>query len=179
MWNTQPKTASSHASYTDAIFDPARLHVLADRMSDTLLKYSQHTPFDAVAGSGNSGVPLAACVSYKLGVPLIAVRKDNEPAAWSQGASGLVYGARYVIIDDLIASGGTIDRIFKSVEDGHENYKKMLELYRNYNADWVKRAADAEGAVPPQCVAIFLYHPGWTDKGDFKGIPILKVSDEL
>jgi len=70
--------------------------------------------YEAVAGSGHSGLPLCGAVSYRLGIPMIAVRKDDErPKGDSYRVNGVLphRPLRYAIIDDFICSGETIERI--------------------------------------------------------------------
>lgn len=65
--------------------------------------------FDAIAWTGNSGAMVAPVVAYLLGKHQLPIRKPGQPSHvsarvdWPSGEVG-----RYIIIDDFIASGGTI-----------------------------------------------------------------------
>lgn len=103
-WNFR-KEGTNHPSFYDAVFDPSSLKKLVSIVAKDLTKLRKTVPFDAIAGSGNSGLPLMGALSLKMGVPMIAVRKpgdkDNRTERW---AGGFVGCDRYIIIDDLVDS---------------------------------------------------------------------------
>jgi orotate phosphoribosyltransferase-like protein len=75
--------------------------------------YKKHK-FDAIAFSGVSGSPLGGAISYALGVPMINVRKKGDPNHSYCNVIGNVNGP-YVIVDDLIETGCTMNRIVKQI----------------------------------------------------------------
>jgi hypothetical protein len=91
--------------------------------------------------TGVSGQSIAWPLSYKLNIPVVVVRKDNEKAH-----SGTIVGqgelGRYVILDDFIAGGSTVRRIIDEIDKQHRGQKEQ---------DWL------ETPTRPECVAIFLY----------------------
>lgn len=99
-----------HPSYTHKIFRPDEFRKLVLKAEKKLLAIHQVTPFEAIAGTGNSAMPLLGALSYKMGVPMIAVRKDGEKRHDDRNVNGRTR-SRYVIVDDLIDSGATVDRI--------------------------------------------------------------------
>lgn len=111
-----------------------------------LKKFRRKVLFDAIAFTGSSGAALAYPISYLLGVPLICVRKsirDNHSGLKLEGA---VSAPKYIIIDDFIESGRTIDKINKAIK--LENKKS-------------------------NCVGIYLYNDGALNPPSFKGIVVI------
>jgi adenine phosphoribosyltransferase len=90
---------------------------------DTFAERYEGRGIDAVVGIESRGFIFSAPVSYRLGVGLVPVRKHGKlPAATHRVEYDLEYGsnkleihrdalkpgARVVIIDDLLATGGTV-----------------------------------------------------------------------
>jgi adenine phosphoribosyltransferase len=103
------------------------LHQVIDTLAD---RYSQRR-IDAVVGVESRGFIFSAPLAYRLGVGLVPVRKAGKlPAATYQIEYALEYGtnkleihrdalpagSRVVIVDDLLATGGTIGAACKLVE---------------------------------------------------------------
>jgi adenine phosphoribosyltransferase len=99
------------------------IQTLADRYRDRMI--------DAVAGVESRGFILSAPLAYELGVGLIPIRKPGKlPAETYQIEYELEYGtnkleihrdafkagARVLLIDDLLATGGTIAAASKLIE---------------------------------------------------------------
>lgn len=120
--------------HTSKVFNPGTFPDLVESVSLRLLRLLDRVRFDAIAGSGNSGLLLLGAVSYRLGVPLIAVRRGVETTHDSRLVNGFFGGYersgddgpkpgswRYLIIDDLIDTGKTMNRIINSihVEEPH------------------------------------------------------------
>ncbi len=94
--------------------------------------------FDAIACCGSSGMMAAAVLSVALGVPVIYVRKANEKSHGSSVEANSVGQSisRYLIVDDFVASGNTLDRIVSGIE----------------------KFADDHRMLRPECVGAFLYN---------------------
>lgn len=88
-------------------------------------------PLDAVAGLDARGFILGGAVAYKLGLPFVAIRKAGKlPGKTLKVAYELEYGAaemevhddaihagsRVLLVDDLLATGGTAEAGIKLVE---------------------------------------------------------------
>ena len=141
-------------SHTEEIFNPRSFKVLVDKTCKAVVKLRRKLKFQCLAATGNSGVLLAGAVSYKLGIPLLIVRKKGDDCHDSLRVNGYRTNGqcRYLIVDDLIASGDTVRRIMKLVDDGHK--------YDMENRSWDTTIHDNE---PPVCAGILLYSSNYND----------------
>lgn len=89
--------------------------------------------FDAIAFSGYSGALFAPIIAYRLNKHVIIVRKDAEESHSSMCVEGFIpQGVRYIIIDDFISTGLTIQNMYEKIKN--------------------------ERVYPPLLQAIFLWH---------------------
>ena len=99
--------------------------------NDKIIEISKNIKFDKVAAIESRGFVFAATLSYKLQKPFILLRKKNKlPAETHSIEFELEYGTatievhkdsiskgeKILIIDDLIATGGTAEAAAKLVE---------------------------------------------------------------
>ena len=99
--------------------------------NDKIIEISKNIAFDKVAAIESRGFVFAATVSYKLQKPFILLRKKNKlPAETHSIEFELEYGKatievhkdsiskgdKVLIIDDLIATGGTAEAAAKLIE---------------------------------------------------------------
>lgn len=79
------------------------------------------TPPEFVAVRGLSGAVIGSLVADRLGLPLVVVRKNCELSPNSHtsnrlaGARDELDGRGYVIVDDFVASGSTVDSIVAGI----------------------------------------------------------------
>ena len=111
-----------------------------------LRQFHRKNSFDAIAFTGTSGAALAYPLSYLLGVPLICVRKSIRDNHFGSKLEGYVTAKKYIIVDDFVQSGKTINGINKSIK--LENKKA-------------------------NCVGIYLYDQPYKINS-FKDIPVIK-----
>ncbi len=98
---------------------------------DDLGEYCVRKEVDVIVGIDARGFLLSAPVAYSLGKPLVPVRKRGklpgktfkEIYALEYGddaveihVDGIAHGGRAVIVDDLLATGGTMSAAAKLVE---------------------------------------------------------------
>jgi len=123
---------------------------------DEMAKLYEKADIDAVAGVESRGFVFAAPLAERLGVPLILIRKKGKLPGNTYGCKyALEYGTaeievhkadikageKILVIDDLIATGGTLKAARNVIEQGGAtvaeffgivglpelNYKKVLE----------------------------------------------------
>jgi adenine phosphoribosyltransferase len=112
---------------TSVLVDPDGLKLAIDEMQQKLAD----TEFDAIVGLESRGFLFGMPIAYNLHKPFILVRKKGKlPRETVQKEYDLEYGSavieihkedlkpgqKVVIIDDLIATGGTIEAAIKLVE---------------------------------------------------------------
>lgn len=112
---------------TPLLKDPAALKYVID----TFTSEFKDAKLDAIVSIESRGFLFAAPVAYKLGLPLVPVRKPGKlPAAHMSVEYSLEYGSsqldihqdalnegdRVAIMDDLLATGGTAHAAAKLVE---------------------------------------------------------------
>jgi adenine/guanine phosphoribosyltransferase-like PRPP-binding protein len=101
--------------HTRVIFDPAHFA----RVVDWAIREVKRGGYDAIAGTGHSGLPLMGAIAYRLGIPFVAVRKyDERPKGDGRMINGVLpyQPLKYAIIDDFVASGETVERIYDQMK---------------------------------------------------------------
>lgn len=83
----------------------------------TKLLKAHDSEFDAIAFRGMSGAMIAPMLAAKLKKNLLMVRKPDQQAHSSRAVEGILAPQRYVIVDDLISSGRTIDSIVEEIKN--------------------------------------------------------------
>lgn len=110
---------------------------------DSLVDLLKDVDFDVVIGTESRGFIFGAPIAYLLGKPLVLVRKKGKlPLETIEQSYDLEYGSatvemhkdsikpgqKAVIVDDLIATGGTIEACAKLVEELGGEVVKMIFL---------------------------------------------------
>jgi orotate phosphoribosyltransferase len=116
-------------TYYSRVFDPQAFPKVVAAFVDKVRELAAHDPsIKAIAACGNSGVPVAAAASCLTGLSLIVVRKANEPLTHSGSrVTGYIGEGRYIIVDDLIDSGGTLRNIDESIRACRDGFPGTLE----------------------------------------------------
>jgi adenine phosphoribosyltransferase len=98
---------------------------------EAMFKLYKDETFDAVAAIESRGFIFAAPFCQKLGLPLLLVRKKGKlpgrtvaqsydleygSATLEMHADDIIPGSRFLIVDDLIATGGTINATRTMIE---------------------------------------------------------------
>ena len=97
---------------TSVIEDPKGLQIAIDDMSAML----DGVDYDVIAGAESRGFIFGAPIAYKNCKGFVLVRKKGKP------------GQKVVLVDDLIATGGTIEAAAKLVEKLGGVVVKMIFL---------------------------------------------------
>ncbi|MCR5746115.1 MAG: adenine phosphoribosyltransferase [Lachnospiraceae bacterium] len=124
---------------TSVLQDADGFHLAIDEMLDIL----KDTEFDVVVGAESRGFIFGAPIAYALHKPLILVRKKGKlpcdtisrdysleygTATLEMHTDSIKKGQKAVIIDDLIATGGTLECIAKLIEELGGEVTKILCL---------------------------------------------------
>ena len=112
---------------TPLLQHPAAFRFAVDQMSERFADAG----FDAIVGIESRGFLFAAPLAYKLGIPLVPARKQGKlPYETNSVSYELEYGTdsievhvdavrpgdRVLIVDDLIATGGTLAATVELIE---------------------------------------------------------------
>ena len=124
---------------TSILQDAEGLHLAIDLMQEKL----KDVEFDVVVGTESRGFIFGAPIAYNLHKPLVLVRKKGKlPCETVEKSYDLEYGSatiemhkdsikpgqKVVIVDDLIATGGTIEAAAKLVEELGGTVVKVIFL---------------------------------------------------
>ncbi|MCF3639135.1 orotate phosphoribosyltransferase [Rhizobium sp. TRM95111] len=108
------KLASGMASpvYIDCrklISYPRIRSAVMDFAAATVLRGAGFEQFDAIAGGETAGIPFAALLADRLGLPMIYVRKKPKGHGRNAQIEGhMPEGARVLVIEDLTTAGGSM-----------------------------------------------------------------------
>lgn len=121
------QTFSSPSGYGWAGTSPASLSTKLNKAALKIGKMYKAGKFQAIAFSGSSGAALAFCVAAKHKIPLIYIRKKNEECHGSpiEFNGSTVEVRQYLIVDDFISSGSTMNYIIDKIRNytkGHKAY---------------------------------------------------------
>jgi adenine phosphoribosyltransferase len=98
---------------------------------DTMVGLYESEKIDGIISIESRGFPLGACFAYNKGVPLVLARKKGKlpgktisqsylleygSATLEIHEADLIPGKRWLIIDDLIATGGTLEAVASMIE---------------------------------------------------------------
>lgn len=80
-----------------------------DFAASTLLRDAGFEQFDCIAGGETAGIPFAALLADRLGLPMIYVRKKPKGHGRNAQIEGdMKDGARVLVIEDLTTAGGSM-----------------------------------------------------------------------
>lgn len=110
-----------------------------------LVRVLKNYEFDAIAFQGISGALFAPVVALALDKTLLAVRKGTSDCHSSRMVEGDYNAKRYVIIDDLVATGTTVSRILEEIHKAIPN----AECIGTLTYMWLTNTTTPESAVEP------------------------------
>ena len=134
-----PKKGIMFRDITSAIQTPDGLKLAVDELQKLLADVE----FDAIAGIESRGFIFGVPIAYNLGKAFVPIRKKGKlPCETVEESYNLEYGSatiemnkdaikmgqKVVIIDDLIATGGTVEAAVKLVEKVGGEVKKIIFL---------------------------------------------------
>lgn len=105
---------SIQTDYLRCIYDRKRYSHIFQRSAQALEELDKILPFDAIAFRGTSGAALAYPLALSLSKHLLCVRKEasHYPLGKVEGPKKV---ASYIIVDDFIDTGHTVNQIIREV----------------------------------------------------------------
>lgn len=175
-------------------FKPVALKDITEQTLKVLTALKKRFPrLAAIAGTGHSGTLVVGAVAVVTDFFPILVRKEGERGIipGNPEISGAVGDFDYVIIDDLVSSGTTVNRIQEKIESEFrkEKLKQAQRIQRAkrdfaiYGVDYWDK--DTVNEVPlseaPRCIGVLVYDGcncfvSHVKGGDGNGLPVLNVS---
>ncbi|MBQ6680593.1 MAG: adenine phosphoribosyltransferase [Lachnospiraceae bacterium] len=134
-----PEPGIMFRDITSVLKDPEGLRLAVDEMCDVL----KDVDFDVIVGLEARGFLFGMPMAYKLNKPFVPIRKKGKlPRATVEKSYALEYGhatievhkedllpgQKVVIVDDLIATGGTVHAAAELVEELGCEVAKMVFL---------------------------------------------------
>ena len=134
-----PKPGIQFKDITPLLKDPDAFREVVD----TIAQYCATVNVDAIAGIDARGFLLGGALAYKLSKPMIPVRKEGKlPFLTNKVTYELEYGndtveihqdavtngQNVVIVDDLLATGGTMAATAKLIETSGARVAAMIVL---------------------------------------------------
>ena len=122
-----PKPGIQFKDITTLLLNPEALRQTVDMLAE---RYGADKP-DAIVGVESRGFIFGSALAYVMGVPLVLARKPGKlPGETIQESFELEYGtdtiemhvdavssgARVLIVDDLLATGGTVAAVVRLIE---------------------------------------------------------------
>ena len=104
----------SHSGYLTSIFNPKAHKKMVPKVIEKIKKLQRKIKFEAIAFSGFSGAGIVFPTFYETQIPIICVRKEKTMHGYTVEATKYPI-KNYIIIDDFIRSGETIDRIINNL----------------------------------------------------------------
>ena len=138
---------------TTVLQDPEGLKLAVDEMTKCL----DGVDFDVIAGAESRGFIFGSAIAYNTGTGLVLVRKKGKlPCETVSQKYDLEYGSaeieihkdaikpgqKVVVVDDLIATGGTIEATIKLIESLGGEVVKVLFLLELAGLKGRERLAD-------------------------------------
>ena len=85
----------------------------------TLIK-KEYSEVDVIMGTATAGIPWAAMIADKMGLPMGYVRSSNKAHGKGNKIEGKVEAnAKVVIIEDLISTGGSVKDVVDSLREAN------------------------------------------------------------
>ncbi|TLX08735.1 MULTISPECIES: orotate phosphoribosyltransferase [Rhizobium] len=87
-----------------------------DFATSTLLRDAGFEQFDCIAGGETAGIPFAALLADRLGLPMIYVRKQPKGHGRNAQIEGnMPEGSRVLVIEDLTTAGGSMFKFIDAI----------------------------------------------------------------
>ncbi len=118
---------------------------IMDFAASVIFRTAGFEQFDVVAGGETAGIPFAAWLSDKMGLPMVYVRK--KPKGFGRDAQiegNLPEGARVLLVEDLTTDGGSKLKFGEAIRNAGSGVTDTFAVfYYDIFPDTPKRLADA------------------------------------
>lgn len=95
----------------------------------------QYPETEVIAGTATAGIPHAAFVAQKLGLPMIYIRDKAKGHGKENQIEGLVKeGQKVIVIEDLISTGGSSIKAAQAVQQSGTEVLAVLAIF-SYQLD--------------------------------------------
>lgn len=123
--------------YLESVYNPSLFDETVRSSLKAVKLMKQELNFDTIAFTGSSGAALGYILGFNLGIPIACIRKSREECHFGDYSSGYIEGhmgsKSYIIVDDFIASGATIDNIASKMKKQCPNAQCVgIYLYKRY-----------------------------------------------
>lgn len=113
--------------------------------------------YDNIAGTATAGIPHATTLADRLQAPLSYVRSSGKGHGLKNlieglGGSGTYQGAKVVLIEDLISTGGSSIKAIHAIREAEGLISYCLAIF-TYG---LQSSMDAFGALDPKCTPVAL-----------------------
>ncbi|MEM8570153.1 MAG: orotate phosphoribosyltransferase [Pseudomonadota bacterium] len=103
---------------------------LMDFACAKLLRSVGFSQFDAVAGGETAGIPFAAWIAERLGLPMLYVRKKPKGFGRDAQIEGhLVEGSRVLLVEDLTTDGGSKLKFAEAIRHAGAQCEHTLVIF--------------------------------------------------
>lgn len=101
-----------------------------DIIVQEFLEVLKNEEFDIIAGTSTAGIPWAAFLADRLGVPMAYIRsKPKAHGGGRQIEGGEVQGKKVIIIEDLISTGGSCITALDAARNEGAKEAKILAIF--------------------------------------------------
>ena len=126
--------------------------MIAEGFAETIRE--QYPDAEVIAGTATAGIPHAAWVADKLGLPMIYIRdKAKGHGKQNQIEGALQPGQKVVVIEDLISTGGSSLKAAQAAVDAGGDVQAVLAIFTYEFPSAAKLFADA--GIPMQTLTTY------------------------
>ena len=119
--------------YTDCrrlISFPRVRQTLMDFGAATVMREAGFEAFDAVAGGETAGIPFAAWMADRLGLPMHYVRKQAKGFGRNAQIEGnVIEGQRILLVEDMATDGGSKVNFCKALRDAGTTVEHVFVVF--------------------------------------------------
>lgn len=116
-----PRPLAMHSGYMTGAYDSTKKLTASARAALALVE------FDTMVGIGLSGSLVVPLLARALDARWLILRKESESSHSAYPAEGDL-GARWLFVDDFIATGATLRGVHRTVEDICSRYEHESEF---------------------------------------------------